>query len=390
MKAKTSTNPIPAIIIITLLIIIVAIGLYFSNNLEKRITKVPVPRPYYVLLNPYLAAEHFLKKQNRKVSNQKHLLNINTLPSKKQTILLLASDETLTAEQVKQTLHWVSQGGYLIVEASTSKHSNRDLLKTLGIQITIQPLQKKYSNKDLLTHLYVEDGSEPALLAFSPKQHLEDTKNRAYTWANSNNNATHIMQLRYNQGLITVISDANIWTNDQIQEYDHAWLLDYLTTDTDITIITPKPPKELPKEQPSLLEAVIKHFGYTLALLLLFIMLYLWYKGTRHGPIEKAALRDRRHLPEYLNASATFLMKFFNQQELLHTLQQDIQHKAKKHHAGFETLPLEDQWKLLARLSNKASKDISKCMRPLAPNKKLSQLEFIKIVITLQEIRNNI
>ncbi|MDT9165905.1 DUF4350 domain-containing protein, partial [Escherichia coli] len=75
-----------------------------------------------------------------------------------------------------------------------------------------------------LTKLYLENEQAPAYVDFDTDFHLYDAKNRAHAWANSDQ-ATHMLQLYHGDGLVTVLTDAWIWRNDSIADYDNAWLL---------------------------------------------------------------------------------------------------------------------------------------------------------------------
>ena len=108
-----------------------------------------------------------------------------------------------------------------------------------------------------LTRLYLENERSPAYIGFDPDYHLYDPQNHAYAWANSGD-ATHLLQMQHGKGLVTVLTDAWIWQNRNIEQYDNAWLLWYLTQDNQVTLL-------YRAERDSLATLLARHFPEALA-----------------------------------------------------------------------------------------------------------------------------
>ncbi|MBD2836012.1 DUF4350 domain-containing protein [Pseudomonas sp. JM0905a] len=395
------------------------IAIYVAGRLQPYQDTVEHGPSPEVMGNPYLAAEHFLRKLGLQVNRADGLEVLDTLPSAGNTLLLLGSRSRMTPRQTDRLLEWASKGGHLlfIVERLYDEKEGKsgDLLADrLGIQ--------QYETRDLeedestepeepeepeglraeerpedaapsqdeeadaendpfpeLTKLYLENEQAPAYASFDTDFHLYDSQNRAHAWANSAK-ATHMLQLNHGDGLVTVVTDGWIWQNRDIDQYDNAWLLWYLTQDSAVTLL-------YRAERDGLATLLGQNFPEALVALALLIALILWHVGQRQGPLQAPASRARRQLEEHLRGSADFLLRRSGQASLLQGLQRDIQRRARHRHPGFERLPVAEQWQVLGRLTRLPPSAISQAMRPL-PKQRLSAADFTRQVAHLQTLRN--
>ncbi|MGY1449557.1 DUF4350 domain-containing protein [Pseudomonas chlororaphis] len=340
--------------------------------------------------NPYLAAEMFLRQRGLQVHHANGLEVLPTLKPQQNSLLLLGERSNMTPQQVEQLLDWARAGGRLlfVAEALWNKEAGRSgdlLLDRLHL--------RQFLSKDLkapppgagkepypkLTKLYLEDEDAPAYIGFDTDFHLEDPDNLTQSWANSAR-ATHMMQLSYGQGSVTVLTDAEIWKTPLIAKYDNAWLLWYLSADSDVTLL-------FDTDHDSLWSLLLKYFPQALVALAALLGLWLWHVGVRHGPMQAPMPRARRQLREHLQASAHFLLRHTGQQGLLHSLQQDILRRAQHRHPGFERLTAAEQGQVLARLTRQPDSVISQALAP-QPAQRLSSADFSRLVTHLQTLRN--
>ncbi|MBV4485409.1 DUF4350 domain-containing protein [Pseudomonas sp. SWRI153] len=340
--------------------------------------------------NPYLAAEMFLRGQNINVAHAESLSVLPDIDPRQHTLLLFNDRSKMSPRQVDQVLNWARAGGRLVFVAESlwdekTAQSNDLLLDRVQLQ--------QFMSKDLkdppaatgedpypnLTKLYLEDEDAPAYAGFDPAFHLHDPENLAQAWANSAN-ATHMMQLAYGLGSITVVTDAELWKTPAIAEHDNAWLLWYLTADTDVTLL-------FNTEHDGLATLLWRNFPQAIVALFALIGLWLWHVGVRHGPVQAPAPSSRRQLMEHLRASADFILRHNGQQTLLQALQQDVLRRARRRHPGFEQLNVAEQWLVLSRLTRQPTRAISQALSP-APKKHLSSAEFCRQVAHLQTLRN--
>lgn len=370
--------------------LLIALGIYLYLNAkpyQEVLDHGPSPEAQ---ANPYLAAEHFLRKQGLRVTHANSLDILPTLEPRQQSLLLLGERSNMSPRQADQLLNWARAGGRLlfVAEALWDEETGRSgdlLLDRVQLQQFLSkdlkdPVPK--SGKDpypKLTKLYLEDEEAPAYTSFDTDFHLEDPKNLAQSWANSAL-GTHMMQLNYGLGSITVITDAELWKTPNIGKYDNAWLLWYLYSDTGVTLL-------FNTDHDDLLTLLLRYFPQALVALAALAGLGIWHVAMRHGPVQSPAPKARRQLQEHLRASADFLLRRSGQSSLLHALQQDILRRARHRHPGFERLGVAEQWQVLARLTRQPTRAISQALSP-RPKQRLSSADFSRQVARLQTLRN--
>lgn len=340
--------------------------------------------------NPYLAAEHFLRKQGLTVSHANSLDVLPTLEPRQHSLLLLGDRSRMTPRQIDQVMNWTRAGGRLLFVAESlwdeKRGQSNDLLldrvqvhQSLSKDLKDPPPDVDKDPYPNLTKLYLEDEGAPAYATFDTAFHLEDPKNLAQAWANSAK-ATHMMQLNHGLGSIIVVTDADLWKTPTIDQYDNAWLLWYLTADTNVTLL-------FNTDHDSLLTLLLRYFPQALVALAALIGLGLWHVGVRQGPLIDPAPSGHRQLHEHLRASADFMWRRGGQTNLLQALQQDILRRVRRRHPGFEQLGVAEQWLVLARLTGQPTRAISQAMSP-RPKQRLSSVEFSRQVAHLQTLRN--
>jgi hypothetical protein len=343
--------------------------------------------------NPYLAAEHFLRKQGLSVAHASSLDILPSLEPRQHSLLLLGDRYNMTPRQIDQVLNWTRAGGRLLFVAQSlwdekAGKSNDPLLdrvqlhQSLSKDLKDPPPPENDNGSDpypKLTKLYLENEDAPAYAGFDTAFHLEDPKNLAQAWANSAK-ATHMMQLNHGLGSIIVVTDADLWKTPAVDQYDNAWLLWYLTADTHVTLM-------YDTEHDSLWTLLLRYFPQALVALMALIGLGFWHFAVRHGPLQEPAPKARRQLQEHLRASADFILRRTGQHNLLQALQQDILRRVRHRHPGYDQLGVADQWLVLARLTSQPTRAISQAMSP-RPKQRLSSAEFSRQVAHLQLLRN--
>lgn len=340
--------------------------------------------------NPYLAAEMFLRERGLKVDHANSLEVLASLKPVGNSLLLLGERSNMSPHQVDQVLDWARAGGRLIFVAEAlwdedTEQSGDLLLDRVQIHQQLSADQEPPVQQDAddafpkLTKIYLEGEQAPAYVSFDTDFDLVDPDNLAQSWANSAT-ATHMVQLDYGQGSVTVLTDADIWKTPGIGLYDNAWLLWYLNTDTAVTLL-------FDTDHPSLWQLLWRYFPQALVALALLIGLWLWQAGSRQGPLQAPAPKARRQLREHLRASADFLLRHGGQAPFLQALHLDIRRRARRRYPGFEQLPSEAQWEVLAQLSQQPVSTVQQALQPLS-GQRLSSADFSHQVAHLQTLRN--
>ncbi|MBI6604227.1 MULTISPECIES: DUF4350 domain-containing protein [Pseudomonas] len=339
--------------------------------------------------NPYLAAEHFLRKQGLPVDHAFGLDRLADLPSEHHSLLLLTERSNMSPRQVEQLLDWTRSGGHLLVvaEALWDEETGKSgdlLLDRLQIRQVLsdepeEPAPARKEKTPDLTRLYIDNETAPAYFGFDTAFNLTDPKHLAQFSANSAQ-SSHLMQLDLGQGRVTVITDSDLWKTANIGKHDNAWLLWYLTQGTAVTLLANG-------DVDDLFSLLLRYFPQALVALTALIALALWHAAMRQGPIQAPAPKARRQLQEHLKASADFLLRRNGQRTLVQALQRDILRAARRRHPGFEHLDDAQQWQVLEHLTHQPSHVISQALGPL-PEKRLSSADFSRQVACLQTLRN--
>lgn len=339
-----------------------------------------------VLFNRWLAAEQFLAQQGIEVDRS------NDMPGTLQrhapaghTLLLLADHNQLEEPAHQPLLDWVSRGGHLVMIArrdwDEDEASNGDwLLDRLGLQRIHLEDALPSKQSDRLTQLYLEGEALPAYLDLGSRHILQDPQGRASARA-GNARGDQMLQLPWGNGLVTVLNARDQWDNNGIEKYDHAWLLWYLTQDSSVTLFNHF-------EVPGLLALLKRHFPMTLLAGALLLMLGLIHFGRRQGPLQLIEDIPPRSLAEHLGVAAAFIARRAGRQQLVRRLQLDVQQQFSQRHPGFERLPRNEQWKLLARLSGLPAEQVREALRPPKAGSPLNAARFTQQVIDLQRLRN--
>ncbi|RQO60874.1 DUF4350 domain-containing protein [Pseudomonas sp. KBW05] len=373
-----------------LLVGLLGLGSYFlwSNAVpyDEIIDHGPSPE---ARANPYLAAEHFLRQHGLSVQHANGLERLATLPATGNSLLLLGERSNMSPRQVEQLLAWAKAGGHLLLvaEALWDEESGKSgdlLLDRLHLQQTLsdepeEPAQARKKRAPDLTKLYVDNETAPAYFSFDTDFNLTDPKHLAQFSANSAK-SSHLMQLKLGQGIVTVITDSDLWKYPAIGRHDNAWLLWYLNQGTDVTLL-------FNSDVDDLFTLLLRYFPQALVALAALLALALWHAGMRQGPMRAPAPKARRQLLEHLQASADFLLRRSGQGVLLHALQRDILRAARRRHPGFEHLDTAEQQQALEQLTRQPSHVISQALGPL-PAKRLSSADFSRQVASLQTLRN--
>lgn len=388
-------------------LLLIALVLWLSQKVTFYEERIELGASPEARSDPYLAIQYFLREQAISVTSVDSLVSVMQAPAEQQTLFLLSNNAALIDNQQSALLAWVARGGHLVISAQHEKveFEGPSLLATLGIQKQLSTalatdtsddqtaLEQPTTNREhsaktpepasalpsTLTRLYLENEQSPAFLALDSRYHLYDGDNRAHAWANSQT-ATHLLQLIHGQGLVTVLSDFNLWRQSQIKDYDHAWLLWYLSQDSEVALFNPP-------QQQGLFSLLWQYFPIACGLLLILLALSIWANALRFGALITPQANMRRKLTEHLQAAALFNLRYNGQRSLLLALQKDIQQRAQQRYPNFSRLAVSEQWQVLQQLSRQPISLISHSMRPPLA-KKLSTQAFTQHVMRLQQLRN--
>jgi hypothetical protein len=272
-------------VIITAVIALISIfGLMLALSLERRTETKDVGFQGEARTNPYLAAERFLNEMEIPAQSKVGFSGYEDL---NRSVMILASTRfTLGQQRAEAVYKWVAGGGHLIMIYQ--------------------------ENDDLFFETPVEE--------FPDVIHTDDqqSSNFRYTYGGSEYQITQqyifydydrgedlfTLEFDYGEGRITWLPEFKFATNRTIAAKDHAaFLLALVRARYD----QPEAVWLVYRETfPSIWNLLFQQARAVIVAALLFLIVLIWHKMPRFGPIRPDPPLARRRLLEHLSASALF------------------------------------------------------------------------------------
>jgi hypothetical protein len=264
-------------------------------------------------VNRLLAARMLLTRMGSRVQESSDLSRLDQFPVGG-TIFLAADRGDLDSPTAARLLAWVKDGGHLVVAAERPV-AHDPLLDMLGISVQQDDVQHPTAKADDVelpdgTHLRVD-------LIPSPRLFDDDD---AASWSHESHDAIRILQIPYEDGLVTVMSTFRPFGNYAIGHLDHAELLWRLASDDghppDVWLVRHVDTQSLPRW-------LVKNALPFVVALGVFLTLALWRVIPRFGPLQPNPEPDRRSLVEHLAAMGRFYSMQRQLPRLVQVVRQD-------------------------------------------------------------------
>ena len=397
-------------LIITLLMVgLFVLAYWFYSRMEWVETTVDLGFSQAARTNPYLAAEHLLNGQQLHTVTERGLKALDELPEPSATLIIAGSRRGLSKERKQQLWDWVDAGGHLITNAqafsvSDAQPSPDDILARLDLHLYhTEKVANTRAGRERALRYRIEQGRrssavlpclseehvvelpfegeiEPLELAIAPGLLLHDSGEAAFSWA-SNADGVQFIQYKIGEGLVTIVTDLSLWSNGSIACYDHAYLLWLLTEGgSGVQVL-------YDADVPSLWALLWKHVPMGVLLFTALLLLWLWARSRRFGPLIQHKVSQRRQLMEHLHASASFFWRHERQHRLIDELQQSIVKTVAHRHQGYHKLESAMQSELIAKITQLDGADVHWAMHcSQCPNPQT----FTRLIRVLQTIRNRL
>lgn len=187
------------------------------------------------------------------------------------------------------------------------------------------------------------------------------------------------MRFTVGEGLLTVIGDSDIWTNDYIGLFDHAYLLRVLTQDSNNVVFLRG------AEVPSLFELIWQHYRELCVVLALLLLAWLLYRGRRFGPIVSAGELGRRSYREHLSAVGNYYWRHNRKEELRAHARMAVWRTLNKKYYSSNRDQTEDKLHKLADLCDLPVTKIHDIMLGDIPQDEYKFFQMIKALQTLRK-----
>ena len=264
-------------------------------------------------VNGLLAARMLLTRMGARVQESSDLTRLDKFPLSG-TILLAADRSELDPPTATRLLAWVQDGGHLVV-AVERPYGHDPLLEMLGVSVQQDDLRNSASRADDVT---LPDGTH-LRVDLMPSPRLHDDEDAA-SWTHESHGAIRILQIPYEDGLVTILSTFRPFSNYAIGHLDHAELLWRLAGDNghplEVWLVRHLDLQSLPGW-------LLKNAMPFLVALAVFLMLALWRAMPRFGPLRPNPAPDRRSLVEHLSAMGRFYSMQRELPKLVQIVRQD-------------------------------------------------------------------
>ncbi len=392
--SQTARRWVIASVVVALLL--AAAGWWLSGHLKKRVVEAGLTEQ--ALANPWLATDKLLQQWGRPIEVEDGLQLIqheSRLQQLHSTLLLTHVYAQLTPAETGNLLHWVKQGGQLIVAVDNPFVGVDETLKTplmdvLGVSVYKSPderasllqtiLMSCYSGADIPAVSIGQDKVEFAAHSNRLLKQVDTKQGIRLRLEGKDKQGIRLLQFAVGQGSVTLLPSATIWHNRHLGCHNHAYLLWTLVGPTDGLMVVDN------KEPPSLWGTLWQHGWLVLIITALGILLWLWRAGRRFGPVHHQLPEDEPDLQQHLQASGWFLWRHHAEQPLIDAVRQQVIDLASQRVQGFRRAGRQERLRLLAERTphNKTH------LRHLLYQQPIERKNFVSLISELQQLKDQI
>lgn len=325
------------------------------------------------------------------------------LPSEGYVLVLSPPEHDANRDWHEELFDWVRRGGHLILGFRGGPGSS-EVLEPLGVT----PLDVHAFGARAPLRLPVTEGGQAYEVEMSRSPVLGAGEAAAPEFvAGAESNGAALLRYRLGEGRVTVLADPSFLDNENLGLYQHAsfaWAL----------VTTPSPPTGVwlvyedsdalsgratgAPRGPDLLRWFAER-GWTAALgLVLWLAAWLWYRGSRFGPLLPAPVPERRSLSEHLLASGNFLFRHGEGGALVAAVRRAVLGQAARKHpawwqlaapppAGKPASASREQIEYLAAVADLPRGAVARALEePVGDD----AMELTRTVVVLEEIRRSL
>lgn len=411
-----------ATIIIGLLVLVCAGAAAWWLNTHERVEQKYRSSPSVeVLRKPLLAATLFLQELGFTTETSNGLDRFQQLPPTSDVIIGEHLGARLPDHRIEELLLWVENGGHLITNAQPSWDNDDPdagdrLLPRLGVYL----MQNEFENQpfDERPQFAVANGrladGEWVNAQFSPRLHLVDKESGSH-FALASEYGTHLMQIPYGSGRITLTTSFGLFHNPM----NYLWQTfsePTAPTGQDADATTPEEAASQPyiddRDHAYILWSLVRGRGtvwlvqrieatplpllfwrhapqaaIALGVLLLF---WLWWQYNRFGPLRGSVTPERRNILEHLLMSTIYTWRQDRAESLFAATRSDIELLIKRKHPQIAALPAAERVAKLAEHCELPVHQIERVFPGEWRNDWNGEREFIELTSLLQRIRKSL
>ncbi len=288
--------------------------------------------------------------------------------------------------EIERISNWVRNGGHLVINAYTRSHyyyednvSTSNLLEKLDISIKYIKYGDRGERKNWLLNI----DSKPYMID-PGYQSIELVASDSIKLLNNKMNSHSFVQFKYDEGLVSVFRDTHFFLNNSLIDYDHALFandLFGLNNFADKLWIVMQP------RMPHFTELIWDYYRKVVISCMLLLIVFLFWKGRRFGPIKTMEVASRRSLLEQIHAAGLFAVKTRSLDMSIERVRKDLQRKIERKHP---TILFEIGGDIFGEISKITGMDRSEIKYAFTFSVNNQQIEFLNIIKLLQKIGKRI
>ncbi len=385
------------IISVLVFLLLVLLGFWLSQNLVKKEIILPVGLQGEAARNPLLAAERFLTTMGVPTRPIDSIKDMQEKPRPGDVLLISSDRQTLGERHSQALLDWVKAGGHLVVTVAHvvpeeyEKQAEdgpllvrvrvRDpLLDALGL--SVRYLLDKDQDERVSRARLPGHGKE-LQVQFNPAFFLHGARRGDFVIDTGQGIA--LLQRRLGRGRITVLSGMHFLEFRRLGEYDHARFLYALVENARHVWLMSS------NDMPPLWRWLWDHAREAVIAAALLLLLWLWSKLPRFGPLQQQPPPVRRRIMEHIEANGHFLWKQRQLARLVEAVREALEHTALHRHPAWAGMSAEEKVAHIAQLGGLGI-DEARQLLGLVPNEPVSRhhREFTRLIEKLERIRKRL
>lgn len=282
---------------------------WWLRTYEWKVESIDLPPRGEAAYNPLYALKLALQKDGRSVDARQRL-DVSGHPLRPaDTVLLLGDPRALVPSEVDALLDWVERGGHLIVRTPPPgvvlAGEDVPLLDRLGVvAMDADPFCYGLQVGKHEHHVEFCYGRR----FYFGDEHIETSRR----WGDDEQGEYGYARVLRGAGSVDVVADLDFLANDALEDPQHAALARQLLQPNWAESGNSKGTFHLiyRAEMPSLLDLLFEHAWRVLLAAAIALLLWLWMRAERFGPLRSPSPPDRRSLLEHIQASGDHLHRY--------------------------------------------------------------------------------
>lgn len=355
---------------------------WFSTNFERYTREVRTDVSPQARNNPFLAAGDFLKRSGQAVESFSGRDLFSLPPAGYDTIFIGRHAGLFLERYDTRLIEWISRGGKLVValdEGLAGSGQGHSLLEQLGVKLHSNVARKSAKGADKITVSFSTDLPGPFSASFDARRYLEDQSGTARL-AIGREGYPNLLRYSLGSGTVSVLSDAELFSNFEIAKHDHAYLFHQLVHSPGKVWILHN------ADMPSLPALLWQHAPLLLAVSIAFLLLAIWSLLGRSGPLLLQREENRRNILEHIDASANYSWRIDRAQELFEANRKATEQAWRRRHPQLNTLEQKERCAWIGEKTGIAPRAIERTLY----EKVSSEQDFIRATFVLQRLATRI